>query len=225
MRNILYLAVAILALTACNRSHDGNLDDFYEKQIVDIVTYLGLDDDGHAAFRLDGRDDEPAVYLYSTASAPEKVNANSRVLLTYSINHKAGDNSYWNIDAIGYSRIISDSIRINTKPLDTYSMRPIKLNSIWRTGEFINLHGQVENTGKNRQLYLLIDADTKYEETVDAYLVHDLLDTPSDSIFYWRDFYMSINIGELKSDKAPCRTLRIHLNEENNPIIKEFTLK
>lgn len=227
MRRILYIAIAILALTACDRSHDGKLDESFEKQLVDIVTYTGLDDDNNATFRLDGRDDEPAVTLYTTVEAPDKVKVNDRILLTYSIAHKASDNSFWNINAMGYSRIISDSIRVNIKPLDTYQMRPIKLKSMWRTGEFINLHGQAEVTNKNRLLYMLIDADTKYKDTVDAYVVHDLLGVPSDSIFYWREFYMSINIGELKSDKSPCHILRIHLNDENHQstTYHDFTIK
>lgn len=225
MRKFFYITIALAILAACDRSHDGTLDGTYETQLVDIVTYTGLDADGHATFQLVGRDDEPSVDLYSEVNAPEKVNVNGRMLLTYSIVHRATDNSLWNIDAIGYSRIISDSLRINVNPLDTYSMRPIKLNSIWRTGEFINLYGQAENTGRSRLMYLMIDADTKYEETVDAYLVHDLLNTPSDSIFYWRDFYMSINIGALKSDNAPCRTLRIHLNNEDKTITRDFKIK
>ena len=74
---------------------------------------------------------------------------------------------------------------------------------------------------------MMIDSDTKYNETVDAYLVHDLLGTPSDSIFQWRDFYMSINIAALKSTNAPCHTLRLHLNDLNNPKItyRDFHIK
>ncbi len=219
MRKLLYLSALFIVFIACDRSHDGALDATYETQLVDIVTYTGLDNDNHATFRLEGRDDEPAVRLFSSVGAPDKVKVNERLLLSYSIDHRASDNSYWNINAMGFSRIINDSIRVNINPIDTYSMRPIRLISAWRTGEFINLYGQVETTSKNRFLYMMIDGDTKYDETVDAYLIHDLLGTPSDSIFQWRDFYMSINIGALKSPAAPCHTLRLHLNDLNNPKI------
>ena len=227
MRNILYIAIALLALVACDRNHDGKLDESYETNLIDIVTYKGLDNDGHATFQLVGRDDEPCVDMYSHANAPDKVKVNERLLLTYAINHRSPDGSQWDIDAIGYSRIINDSIRINVNPLDTYSMRSIKLNSIWRTGEFINLYGQAEYTGKRRFLYMMIDSETKYNDTVQAYLVHDLLGTPSDSIFYWRDFYLSVNVGALKSNNAPCHVLRLHLNNENNHKVTyhDFTIK
>lgn len=229
MRNLLYISFALLFLTACDRSHDGVLDDSFETQVVDIVTYTGLDGDNHATFRLDGRDDDPAITLFSNVAAESlnKVKENERLLLTYSVTHRATDNSYWHIDALGYSRIINDSLRVNANPLDTYSMRPIKLHSAWRTGEFINIYGQVETTSKNRLLYMMIDRDTKYNDTVDAYLVHDLLGTPSDSIFQWRDFYMSVNVAALKSPNAPCHTLRLHLNDENNLKIthRDFHIK
>ena len=224
---IAIFCLLLIVLAACDRSHDGTLDESFETQMVDIVTYTGLDNDSHATFRLDGRDDDPAVTLFSNVGAPNKIKENERLLLTYSINHRASDNSYWNIDAIGYSRIINDSIRVNANPLDTYSMRPIKLISTWRTGEFINLHGQAETTNKNRYLYMMIDRDTKYNDTVQAYLVHDLLNTPSDSIFQWREFYMSINVAALKSPNAPCHVLRLNFNDENNPKVtyRDFKIK
>lgn len=217
MRNLLLILFAILTLVACDQDHDGKLSESYESQLYDVVTYNGVDLDGHANFTLVGRDDEPSVELVSNSAAPEKVAPRDRVLLRYAIDHKATDGSYWNINAMSVSRIISDSIRVNAKDLDTYSMRPIKLISAWRTGEFINLHGQVEYTGKNRYLYMMIDKDTKYDETVEAYLIHELLDTPEENVYYWREFYISVNIGVLKSDKVPCRTLRLHLNDASNP--------
>ena len=144
MRNLLYISMAIVIFAACDRSHDGTLNEAVETQVVDIDTYTGLDDNNRDTFRLDGRDDEPAVMLYSMVAAPDKVKENERLLLTYAIDHRASDNSYWNINAVGFSRIINDSLRVNANPLDTYQMRPIKLISAWRTGEFINLHGQAE---------------------------------------------------------------------------------
>lgn len=221
------VTIALLALSACDRSHDGKLDPAFETQLVDLVTYTGLDADNHAVFRLEGHDDEPPVVLYTTVSAPSKVDKDSRVLLYYAINHKAPDGTYWNIDARSYTRIYSDSIRVNRNPIDTYSMHPIRLQSAWRTGEFLNIYGQIEHTGKNRFLYMLIDGDTRGNDTVQAYLVHDLLGTPQDSVFYWRDFYLSVNVGVLKSPKDPCQVIRLHLNDASNPNVtfKDFDIK
>lgn len=214
-------------MAACDRSHDGLLDSRFETQQVDIVTYTGADADNHATFCLVGRDDEPSVKLFTNVGPLEKVKTNTRVLLSYSINHKWADGSCWDIDATSCSRIISDSIRVNSNPIESYAMHPIKLGSAWRTGEFINLHGQVEVASRTRQLYMMIDRASRGNDTVHAYLVHDLMGTPADSIFYWRDFYMSVNVGVLKSPKDKCRVLRLHLNDAANPSIdkRDFSLK
>ena len=217
--------IFFLAITACDRSHDGVLDESYETQLLDIVTYTGVDDDNHATFRLDQHDDEAPINLFSTVSAPQKVAKDERILLSYSIKHKASDNSYWDINATSYTRIFSDSIRVNINPIDSYSRRPIRLTSAWRTGEFINLYGQVEHTGKKRFLYMLIDRDTRNNDTVQAYLIHDLLDTPQDSVFYWRDFYLSVNVGVLKSNHYPCKVLRLNLNDANRPSVTYHDFK
>lgn len=222
---LVLLTVLILMAMSCDRNHDGNLDSTYETQLTDIVTYTGQDADDHATFRLEGRDDEPGVDLFTTVARPDKVALNSRVLLYYSIAHKASDGKSWNINARALTRIMSDSLRVNNQPLGNYSMRPIKLISAWRTGEFINLHGQVEYTGKNRHLYMLIDHDTRNKPTADAYLIHDLLGTPEDSVYYWRDFYLSVNVGVLKKPQSPTTTLRLHINNAATPDIDHIDFK
>jgi len=217
--------VLLSLMCACDRNHDGNLDDSYETQLVDLVTYMGVDSDDHALFRLEGHDDEGSIDLYTSVGPVKNLKENHRVLLRYSIENKGA--AAWNITPLSVSKIISDSIRVNINPLDTYEMHPIKLMSAWRTGEFINMHGQVEFTGKSRHFYMMIDRETRGNDTVQAYLVHDLLDTPQDSIFYWRDFYLSVNVGVLKSDKDPCNTIRLHFNDVNNPEVnfQDFKIK
>ena len=226
MRKLFYILTALAAIStliACDRSHDGKLDESYESQLLDIVTYTGLDADNHATFRLEGRDDEPSVNLYTTIGAPDKVKENARLLMRYSIAHKTSE--YWNVNTLSLTRIISDSMRVNSKPLDNYQMRPIRLTSTWRTGEFVNVHGQVEYINKNRHLYMMIDNETRNNDTVHAYLVHDLLNTPEDSIYYWREFYLSVNVGVLRNPKVPCKVLSLHLNDENNPKVQHYDFK
>ena len=227
MRNLLYILFAVLTFAACTNDHDGVLDSSYETQLLDIVTYTGLGSDNHATFRLEGRDDEPGVDLFTNIGAPQKVAKYERVLMSYDINHQSADGTYWNVYTHNITRINYDSIRVNNNPISTYSRRPIKLISAWRSGEYINLHGQVEYTGKRRFLYMMVDRDTRGNELVEAYLVHDLLGTPSDSIFYWRDFYLSVNVGVLKSPRDPCKTLRLHINDASNPKVtyRDFQLK
>ena len=229
MKNQLHILLTIfcLVLTACNRNHDGLLGSTAATRLTDIVTFTGVDNDNHAKFRLDMRDDEAPVMLFTTVKPPQQVKVNDRVLLYYAVSHKAPDNSYWNVNAMALTRIFSDSIRVNSNPIDSYKMHQLKIKSAWRTGEFINIYGQVEHTGKSRLLYMMLDRDTRGKENVDAYLVHDLLDTPQDSIFYWRDFYLSVNVGALKKDPDPCRYITLHYNDATSsaPATRTFTIK
>ena len=95
MKHSIILIAALLAFAACSRDHDGKLDSSFETELADIVTYTGVDQDNHATFRLDQRDDLPPITLFTTVAAPSKVQLNDRVLLYYAISHKAPDGTYW----------------------------------------------------------------------------------------------------------------------------------
>jgi hypothetical protein len=85
----------------------------------------------------------------------------------------------------------------------------VKLRSLWRTGEFINLHCMVEYTGKTRTFMLVADETTLADDTVHCYLVHDLR---GEQATFWRDCYASFNVGALwHKDTFKC--LRFHLTD------------
>ncbi len=111
--------------------------------------------------------------------------------------------------------VASDSLRVNTKPVEQYAMHPIKLRSLWRTGGYINLRGQVEYTGHPRQLYLMADGATLDGDTVDVYLVHDLMQG-QDSTRFWRNCYGSFYVGEAWY-KPSCRIMRVHVRDVVRP--------
>lgn len=71
-RTLALVIALLLVATACDRSHDGNLDESFETQLTDLVTYTGLDSDNHAMFRLEGRDDAPAIDLFTTVGEPQR---------------------------------------------------------------------------------------------------------------------------------------------------------
>lgn len=219
---ILILLVVTAATTACREDHDGKLSPAYESYRVDVATYLGQDSEG-AAFELVARDDNGSTTLHAPGFEPKNETPGRRVLLSYAPTAKRQDASI-TISVNASTRIGNDSLRVNTNPLDTYRQHPIKLKSIWRTGEFINLHGQLEQTKKEQALYLMADNSTLSNDTVHAYVVHDMLDNTE--LLYWRDFYSSVNIGALIK-RNTCRTLRVHINDEaaKSNAVHDFTLK
>lgn len=82
-------------------------------------------------------------------------------------------------------------------------------------GGYINLRGQVEYTGHPRQLYLMANGATLDSDTVDVYLVHDLMQG-QDSTRFWRNCYGSFYVGEAWY-KPSCRVMRVHVRDVVRP--------
>ena len=200
---------ALLVLAACDKQED--IDRAYTDYRYDIVTYLGVNDQG-AVFEYLGHGDSAAIRLQSRVTVSE-VKSHQRVLLRYDFADKATNSANRDIDVFGCSAIISDSLRQSSASPDSLPHQQVKLRSIWRTGEFINLHCMVEYTGKARTFMLVADAATLAADTVHCYLVHDLR---GESGMFWRDCYASFNVGALwRKDTFKC--LRVHLNDVTFP--------
>ena len=204
--------VAMTLLSACSDENDGS--EVYTDFRYDLVTYLGQEAGG-AVFEYLGQNDSTVVTLYSNLASQEDLKSGRRVLLNYKVLDRPSANR-WNVQVNGYNtNVASDSLRYNIHPLEDYSMHPIRLQSLWRTGKYINLRCQVEYTGKTRQLYLMMDNDTHYADTVHCYLIHDLLGGASDASF-WRSCYGSFFVGKVW-DLESCRVLRVHVNDLTYP--------
>ena len=72
-----------------------------------------------------------------------------------------------------------------------------------------------EYTGHPRQLYLMADGATLDSDTVDVYLVHDLMQG-QDSTRFWRNCYGSFYVGEAWY-KPSCRVMRVHVRDVVRP--------
>ena len=159
-----------------------------------------------------GRDDSSSIRLQSRVDVGNDVKTNHRVLLRYNfVDPVPAANR--DIEVYGCSAIFSDSLRQSPVSPDSLPRHQMKLRSLWRTGEFINLHCQVEYTNKARTLMLVADEKTLLDDTVHCYLVHDLR---GERASFWRDCYASFNVGALwKRPYLQC--LRIHLNDVTFP--------
>ncbi len=209
------LAAVLIALTSCNKQED--IDRAYTDYRYDIVTYLGQNERG-AMFEYLGHGDSASVMLQSSVAVDKEIKTHQRVLLRYDFADKNTGNANRNIDVFGCNAIFSDSLRMTTASPDSLPRHEIKLRSLWRTGEFINLHCQVEYTDKARTMMLVADGATLANDTVDCYLVHDLR---GETGTFWRDCYASFNVGALwKRDTFKC--LRVFLNDKTYPEIGQY---
>lgn len=211
---LLALLLAVAALSACQDRDDD--DTRIVEWRYDFVTYMGYSG-STATFEYLGRGDSAAIVLRASGlDKPGHLATGQRVLLYYTV---AGTPSpgVRDVQARYYTsgNVASDSLRVNTKPVEQYAMHPIKLRSLWRTGGYINLRGQVEYTGHPRQLYLMADGATLDSDTVDVYLVHDLMQG-QDSTRFWRNCYGSFYVGEAWY-KPSCRVMRVHVRDVVRP--------
>lgn len=211
---LLALLLAVAALSACHGSDDD--DTRIVEWRYDFVTYMGYSG-SKATFEYLGRGDSAAIVLRASGlDKPRHLATGQRVLLYYTVTGTPSP-GVRDVQARYYTsgNVASDSLRVNTKPVEQYAMHPIKLRSLWRTGGYINLRGQVEYTGHPRQLYLMADGATLDGDTVDVYLVHDLMQG-QDSTRFWRNCYGSFYVGEAWY-KPSCRVMRVHVRDVVRP--------
>lgn len=211
---LLALLLAVAALSACQDRGDD--DTRIVEWRYDFVTYMGYSG-STATFEYLGRGDSAAIVLRASGlDKPGHLATGQRVLLYYTVTGTPSP-GVRDVQARYYTsgNVASDSLRVNTKPVEQYAMHPIKLRSLWRTGGYINLRGQVEYTGHPRQLYLMANGATLDSDTVDVYLVHDLMQG-QDSTRFWRNCYGSFYVGEAWY-KPSCRVMRVHVRDVVRP--------
>ncbi len=212
---LLALLLAVAALSACQDPGDDDDTRIVEWR-YDFVTYMGYSG-STATFEYLGRGDSAAIVLRASGlDKPGHLATGQRVLLYYTVTGTPSP-GVRDVQARYYTsgNVASDSLRVNTKPVEQYAMHPIKLRSLWRTGGYINLRGQVEYTGHPRQLYLMADGATLDSDTVDVYIVHDLMQG-QDSTRFWRNCYGSFYVGEAWY-KPSCRVMRVHVRDVVRP--------
>ena len=213
-RLLALLLLAVAALSACQDRGDD--DTRIVEWRYDFVTYMGYSG-STATFEYLGRGDSAAIVLRASGlDKPGHLATGQRVLLYYTVTGTPSP-GVRDVQARYYTsgNVASDSLRVNTKPVEQYAMHPIKLRSLWRTGGYLNLRGQVAYTGHPRQLYLMADGATLDSDTVDVYLVHDLMQG-QDSTRFWRNCYGSFYVGEAWY-KPSCRVMRVHVRDVVRP--------
>ncbi|MBR5102322.1 MAG: hypothetical protein IK092_04300 [Muribaculaceae bacterium] len=211
------MAVALsVGIASCDDDEAPEYMTTYENYRTDIVTYEGSKSQT-AQFTYWGRGDSTAISITANDCTPQETKIGERVLLRYRITEQTCD--HWNAQAYNCSKILSDSLRVNIADLDNYKTWRVRLNSLWRTGDYINLNCQLEYTGEKRAFYLMVDKNTVKADTAHCYLIHDLLD--AHDIYFWRDCIASFYVGQLWK-VSPCNTLCIHVNDVNFPQVKQY---
>lgn len=206
------LALIAVAITACSDDDYYHYGDFR----YDMVTYMGRDKTSGSDIYINyPANDNPATTLIdpsaSASASSSDIAVGDRGLLNYVVDSRNNYNSL-NITVRGFTQAITDSLRY-THNIESLAMDSIRLNSIWRTGEYINMYCRVKYTDNVRLLALVMDYDTWHQDTVHCYMSHNMMGAQA---YFWRRCYMSFNISSVWNLQS-CRVVRVHLNDVTYP--------
>lgn len=202
------IALVVSAMTSCGD------DEYYEygNSSFDMVTYAGNGTAGDSYINYPVNDIAPVTLIDAATNASSAgLKSGTRLLLNYAVNSRNSDGSL-NITAKSYTKAITDTLRYvpGTTPVP---MDSVSLNSIWRTGRYINIYCRVKYTETARVMALVADYRTIRNDTVHCYLMHNMMDATA---YFWRRCYASYDISSVWNLQS-CKTVRIHIDDVNYP--------
>ncbi len=205
---ILILVTGLLAVSCVN---DDTIDGEITPIFTDIVTFEGNQED-RAHFSFNKIDDSPMVYLTANKPLGGDTEAGQRMLLAYEPASGQGAYESGEIVMRAVSSINTDEVRIVDKEeIEGWNQDPVFLFSLWRTGNYINLHCRLPFSEKPRRFGLVAKDNTVDHDMVDLFLVHQLKEPVT---AFERVYYASFDISAIWN-LPTCKGVRIHLANSN----------
>lgn len=174
-----------------------------------VTTHVNLDKTLYFEHVL--RNDLGSVLLDPNPDIKGDLYEGQRVILQYYVNEEKPDNSK-EVDVIEIYSVRHDTINdVHPDTLAAYPNDPLKINTISRTGNYINLDMSIEYFNKPHGLDLFSNPMQASSDTIDVILRHNR----NDDVFgYWVAAYASFYIPDLASYKA----MRVYANTPNDPL-------
>lgn len=194
---------ALMMYCSCGSNDAGT--DLRDESCYDFATFVSSNDKG-SVFTLRKAGDSPLVTLTSDARIDNmKLQAGTRVLIQYVPSGGQAPYVSGPIDLLGIGRIINGAVE--SHPNDTimsWPSSPIKLTSMNRSGEYVDIWAQGDFTTKINRFDLVAD-----EETVDDAVPSLRLVFEGDrGIGYPHQIYASFDINDIWS-MSSCRGIDI----------------
>ena len=203
----------ILSLIAIVATSCGDSGPYSDKiALYDIVTFDGQTDQG-AKFSFQQVDDSPVIELLAPGVVfdEQKVRKNQRLLIGY---YPASGKAYESgeIDFFGYSQVYHNEAVISTdKQIVGWDKTPVYLNSMWRSGNFLNMNLLIDHSNQTRRMELLVDQSTLNDPMPHIYFAHDLLGSPEN---YGVQMYATFDLSRVWNLET-CEGVIVHINDSN----------
>ncbi|MCM1163418.1 MAG: hypothetical protein NC339_04135 [Muribaculaceae bacterium] len=207
MRLITPLLLALLMLCSCRP--DG-VDGEVLMQFTEIATFRGNDNPwGGALFTLRRDGDSPEIQLTTSRALADTYRAGQRVLILYTIPSNQPYTS-GAIDLLGVGTVNNGKVT-TLEEGEQWNADPVYLYSIWRTGQYLNLHVRLPYSTEPRRFWLALDPATATAPMPDLYLVHDIPDGAN--VTFDRSYYASYDISSVW--QTATEGIRVHVENSN----------
>ncbi|MCM1332922.1 MAG: hypothetical protein NC248_09975 [Bacteroides sp.] len=209
MKTLNITAIALLVLLAISAGSCSEEEYNHRALFSDIVTATQNTPQG-AEFEFIRYDDSPAVTFTAPGMAVKDELIGKRVLLRYYALPGNGSSTE-NIEIAALSPINCDTARVAAVDTIAWNATPVYLNSIWRSGKYINLHLRVIYTETARLFNLTVDSATIDDAVPQLYMCHDTFGAPDNYMF---ETYASYDISKIWN-RPTCTGIDIHINDSN----------
>lgn len=203
------ILVCIALFSACKSEESGGYPIFY----ADIVS-CHIDSDKHITFEQILSNDNGSITLQpETAYSNENIAEGQRVLLQYIVNSTPSESLY-NISISQIGSVRSDTIAsVSADSIASYPNDAVRVETLWRTGGYLNFDMQLEYYGTTHRLDLFYRPEQVSSDTLDVILRHD---RNGDAAGYWTEAYASFFIPEMLD--TSYKAIRIYANMPNDAI-------
>ena len=204
----LFFCIAAVAATTGCASENG--PDYRDAMLSDIVTVVSSSADAGTIFSFQRYDDTEEIILSARGYTNTDIEDGTRVLLYY---YPESGQPYTSgpIKVRSLQMINNGSL----KPVDidglNWDATPVWLNSVWRTGRYLNFRLRLSYSEAARHFSLVADKTTLSSPMPDIYLAHDLDGQPES---YLRESIASFDISDVWN-LPTCTGITLHINDTN----------
>ncbi len=212
----------ILALSASAMISACSDDDYNDRMMLsDLVSIQASDASAGTTFTFQRYDDSPVITLVDPKlNIKEELVGHRALLYYYPESGQAYESG--NISATGLTIVNSDTAVVRPIARYDWDASPVYLNSIWRSGRYLNFRMRLDYSDKPRHFGLVVDSLTLTSTEPQLYLVHNLNGAPDN---FLRECYASFDISKIWQQPT-CKSIAVHIKDSNlNKDTYTFTKK
>lgn len=192
------LITAAVVLSACSDEPERDYGDFLEA----FVTYKG-----NKTLTYQPQNDSPTITLIADRWNEESIKQGERAVIRYTVIEQTDSHSY-NVKINAADKLYSDVLRqASVETIKSLNPQPIKITSLWRSGEYINLNSWVPHVAQGAKISLIADEKTIDNDVPELYLVYHFGSQNPD---FERKCYASFKIANLWNRQS-CKSIKIKI--------------